>query len=99
MNISDGINPSSRTIRIKYADRVETIKLQGHQSSLGGVHYNYDKLLQPMLDMGIAREVKIADSTSYVVEVQPMTDWVLQLLKDNPQLFSDKKPVPSPVHQ
>lgn len=99
MNIPDRINPNPRTIRVKYEDRIEEIKLQGHHSSVGGVHYNYDKLLQPMLDMEIAREVKIGDSTSYVVEVQPMADWVLGLLKDNPQLFSDKTPVPAQMYE
>ena len=59
----------------------------------------YDKLLAPMLDMGIAKEVKIGDAVSYVVEVKPMTDWVIALLRENPSLFDDDRPLKSTVQE
>lgn len=68
---------------------VNEIDYYGHYSTLGDVSKNYDKLLKPMLKMGIAKKVKIGDAISYLVEVVPMTDWVLGLLRENFALFDD----------
>ena len=94
MNIPDRINPQSRKIKLLFEDGdVRKIDLHGHYSTRGNVSKNYDKLLIPMLHMGIAKEVKIGDAVSYVVEVKPMTDWVIALLKENPSLFDDNRPI------
>lgn len=94
LNIPDRINPQSRKIKLLSEDgEASEIDLHGHYFSRGNVSKNYDKLLIPMLHMGIAKEVKIGDAVSYVVEVKPMTDWVIGLLKENPSLFDDGQPI------
>lgn len=92
LDIPDRINPKPRKIKLLFENgETKVIDFHSHHSSLGNVSLNYDKLLPPMLDMGIAKEVKIGDALSYVVEVRPMADWVLSLLRQNPQLFSNNK--------
>ncbi len=94
MNIPDRINPQPRKIKLLYEDGdVREIDFYGHYSSRGDVSKNYDKLLIPMINMGIAKEVKIGDAASCLVEVKPMADWVMGLLKENPSLFDDDQPI------
>ena len=94
LNIPDRINPQSRRIKLLFENGdVREIDFYGHYSTRGDVSKNYDKLLIPMLHMGLAKEVKIGSAVSYVVEVKPMTDWVIGLLKENPSLFDDDKPI------
>ena len=94
LNIPDRINPQSRKIKLLLEDgNIREIDFYGHYSTHGDVSKNYDKLLIPMLHMGIAREVKIGNAVSHVVEVKPMADWVIGLLKENPSLFADDQPI------
>lgn len=94
LNIPDRINPQSKKIKLLYGDKdVHEIDYRGHYSTRGDVSKNYDKLLIPMIHMGIAKEVKIGDAVSYVVEVKPMADWVIGLLKEKPLLFDDDQPL------
>lgn len=94
LDIPDRINPKSRKIKLVYPDgKTKEIDSHGHLSSHGDISQNYDKLLEPMLNMGMAKKVKIGDATSYVVEVRPMADWVTKLLKEEPDLFKDKTPI------
>lgn len=46
-----------------------------------------------MLDKGVVKMVKIGDAKSYVVQAKPLADIVEKLLKENPQLFDDNKPL------
>ncbi len=78
---------------MKRVGAVREINFYGHYSTHGDVSKNYDKLLIPMIHRGIAKEVKIGDASSYVVEVKPMADWVIGLLKKNPSLFDDDQPI------
>ena len=50
-----------------------------------------------MIHKGIAKEVKIGDATSYVVEVKPMAEWVIELLKKDPALFDNNQPITDSV--
>ncbi|MGL6217491.1 MAG: AAC(3) family N-acetyltransferase, partial [Lacrimispora sphenoides] len=94
LNIPDRINPQSKKIKLLFGDKdVREIDFRGHYSTRGYVSKNYDKLLIPMIHMGIAKEVKIGDAVSYVVEVKPMADWVIGLLKEKPLLFDDDQPL------
>lgn len=94
MNIPNRINPQSRHIKLVEADGSQReIDFCGHYCSYGDVSQNYDKLLAPMLTMGIARQMKIGDANCYVVEVKPMADWVEGLLKQTPSLFEDDRPL------
>ncbi len=94
LNVPDRINPQSRKIKLLLDDGdIREIDFYGHYSTHGDVSKNYDKLLIPMIHKGIAREVKIGDAASYVVEVKPMADWVVGLLKENPSLFDDNQPI------
>lgn len=92
MNIPDRINPKERLIKIVQPDgSMKEIKYRGHYSSLGDVSSRYGKLLQPMLRLGYAKEMTFGKANCVVVEVRPMTDWVLSLLKENPDLFRDNE--------
>ncbi|WP_310579584.1 AAC(3) family N-acetyltransferase [Lacrimispora sp.] len=94
LNIPDRINSQSKKIKLLFGDKdVREIDFRGHYSTRGDVSKNYDKLLIPMILMGIAKEVKIGDAVSYVVEVKPMADWVIGLLKEKPLLFDDDQPL------
>ncbi len=94
LNIPDRINPQARKIKLLSENgAIREIDYYGHHSTHGDVSKNYDKLLIPMIHMGIAEEVKIGDAASYVVEVKPMADWVIGLLKENPSLFDDGRPL------
>lgn len=94
MNIPNRIHSEARKVTIvEETGKRREADLFGHYSTCGDVSHNYDKLLTPMLQRGIAREVKIGDAISYVVEVKPMTDWVLGLLKENSHLFDDDAPI------
>ena len=91
-NIPNRINSKTRRIKLIYENGdIREIDFAGHYSTLGDVSQNYDKLLNPMLKKGFAKETKIGDALSYVVEVKPMADWVIRLLWENPALFDDDK--------
>lgn len=93
-DIPNRINPKVRNIKLIYSeDDVREVEFYGHHSTLGTISDRYGKLLLPMLDMDIAKEVKIGDATSCLVDVKPMTDWVLDLLEENRDLFSDYEPL------
>ncbi len=95
MNIPDRISPTAKKIKIRRSDgSLDEIDYCGHFSSIGDVSKNYDKLLKPLLERGIAREVFIGDAKSYMVMVKPMTELVMAMLKKNPSLFSDDLPIP-----
>lgn len=92
LNIPDRLNPQFKHIKVVEADgHIREIDFNGHYSTTGDVSLNYDKLLEPMLKSGMAKEVKIGDATSYIVDVRKMADWVVGLLKDNPALFEDRR--------
>lgn len=94
MNIPDRINPKERIINIVNPDgTMREIEFHGHKSSLGDVSRHYGKLLQPMLNKGYVSEMSFGDATCYLIEVRPMTDWVLGLLKENPAIFSDNNAI------
>lgn len=94
LDIPNRINNKARDIKMIYENGdVRETKLYGHFSTLGDVSQNYGKLLKPMLEMGMAKEGKIGDATSYLVKVRPMSDWVTKMLKDDPDLFSDNNEI------
>lgn len=97
LNIPNRINPQSRQIKLLLEDgSIRKIDFYGHSFVNGDVSQNYDKLLTPMLRMGIAKEARIGDALSYVVEVKPMADWVMGLLRENPGLFENDIPLRTP---
>lgn len=94
LEIPNRIATKPRKLKILQASgSIKEIDYYGHHSTLGDVSKNYDKLLKPMLDMGIAKKAKIGDAVSYVVEVVAMTHWVLGLLRENSALFDDGEPI------
>lgn len=93
LDIPNRISKESREIQILQSDgSFQAIDFYPH---IGSTSLKYDKLLKPMLDMGIVKKVKIGDATSYLVEARPLTVVVERLLKENPQLFDDMKPLKS----
>ncbi len=97
MSIPDRINTNERILKIENEDgSMNDIKYFGHYSSLGDVSKNYGKLLQPMLDRGYAREMTFGRAQCYLVDVKQMTDWVFEMLKEKPNLFSDNEKITVP---
>lgn len=64
-----------------------------HHSSCGDVSQHYDKMLPLFLKQGIARQGTIGDATSYLCDAAGMAHITGELLKQNPQLFNDDKPL------
>lgn len=92
MDIPDRINPQERLLKIMHKDgSLKEIKYHGHFSSIGDPSQNYGKLLQPLLTLGYAHPMTFGQAPCYVVEVRPMTAFVLDKLKENPRLFCDLK--------
>lgn len=90
MKVPNRLNPNYRQIKIIETDgHMREIKFQGHYATFGDVSENYDKLLEPMLKKGITKVYKIGDAVSYLVSVREMRNWVITLLKDNPNLFEN----------
>ncbi|NLZ82997.1 MAG: AAC(3) family N-acetyltransferase [Clostridiales bacterium] len=68
---------------------------RGHHSTLGDVSQYYDKMLQPFLHYGIAKEGKIGDGDSVLCDAIKMSDLVSKYLKKNQKLFNDGEPIPT----
>lgn len=66
-----------------------------HYSPVGDISQNYGKLEIPLEKQGILTRGKIGSATSVLVEVRPMIDLTIELLKRDPDLFIDNEPVPS----
>lgn len=91
LDIPDRLNQDACIYKVKdYNGDIREVIYRGHKSSFGDVSKNYDKIEGIMLDEGIAKIVRIGDAKSYVVEVEPMTEMVLDLLKKNPHYFDTK---------
>lgn len=65
-----------------------------HWSILGpSISDNYDKLLGPMLDRGIAWRGQVGGAEVVVCKVPAMIDYTMELLADQPDIFLDKNPI------
>lgn len=90
LNVKNRINPKERRIKIVQPNSsLKEIEFHGHFSTLGDVSKNYGKILQPMLSFGYAKSFSFGQAECYLVEVRPMTKWVLAKLEENPDLFCD----------
>lgn len=92
--IEDRLKEEARPLKVLLPDgRTKQVDLIGHYNSRGDVSKNYDKLHEPMLELGIANEYRIGDAKSIVVEVKPMADLVGRLFQYDRDLFVDKRPI------
>lgn len=73
--------------------------LRGHHSTVGDVSQNYDKMLEPFISLGIAKQGLIGDAESVLCDVVGMAELTSKLLKKDPQLFDDGSPVPVEWYQ
>lgn len=84
---------------VTYDGKVIDRPLRGHHSTVGDVSQNYDKMLEPFVNLGIAKQGKIGDATSVLCDAVAMADLTTKLLTKNPQLFDDGNPVPIEWYQ
>lgn len=68
--------------------------MRRHSSPISDLSKNYVKLTAPLLHRGIARQGKIGDATSILIEVAPMVELTLEFLARDPDVFLDLDPIP-----
>ena len=54
---------------------------------------HYEKLLVPMLNMGIAKECYIGNSKTYIIDAYKCREYVYKLLEDDIHVFDDYREV------
>lgn len=69
--------------------------MRRHAAPISDISQNYSKLAAPLLTRGIAREGKIGDAKSILIDVVPMVDLTLDFLQHDPDLFLNLNPVPT----
>jgi aminoglycoside 3-N-acetyltransferase len=73
--------------------RVIPRPMRGHQSPVGDVSQHYDKMEEPFLRSGIARQGIIGDAKSILCDAVGMADLTSTYLKKYPDLFADADPI------
>lgn len=95
-NIPDRISSKPKQIKVINPDGDNYyLDYYRHHSSNGDVSKNYDKLLEPFLEKGIASKGSIGDARSYLCDAVGMADLTTEFLKKNSNLFADDKPIPN----
>lgn len=69
--------------------------MKRHSAPVRDISQNYDKLEEPLLKRGYAAEGYIGSARSVLVDVVPMVDLTSEFLQKNPDIFSDKSPIPA----
>lgn len=91
LDIPDRLNPDACVYKVKdYDGVVKEVVYRGHKSSFGDVSKNYDKIEPLLIEKGFAKVLTIGDAKCYLVDVKPMTDLVIGILRDNPHYFDTK---------
>ena len=67
--------------------------MKRHSSPVPDISKNYGKLEEPLLHVGAARKGRIGDGESVLIEVVPMVDLTLELLRREPDLFINEEPI------
>lgn len=67
--------------------------MRRHESPIPDISKNYGKLATPLFARGYAKQGKIGDASSVLVQVVPMVDLTLGFLQRNPDLFLDQDPI------
>lgn len=68
--------------------------MRGHQSPIGDVSKNYDKMMIPFLHHGIAKEGLIGDAKCYLCDAVGMAELTSSYLQRDPDLFLTGDPIP-----
>lgn len=68
--------------------------MRRHAAPISDISQNYSKLAAPLFARGIAREGKIGDAHSILIDVVPMVDLTLEFLQHEPDLFLNLDPIP-----
>lgn len=89
--IEDRLAAEAEQLKIKMEDgSVIACPQYRHRSSGGDISRNYGKLLEPMLELGIAKQGKTGDADSVLCDVVPMVDLCVKLLEKKPDLFFEE---------
>lgn len=87
-------NPEALQIRTPTGEIIDT-PMYRHHSPVGDISQHYGILETPMEKRGILTRGKIGSATSVLVEVKPMIDLTIELLKRDPDLFITNEPIPT----
>lgn len=95
LEIPNRINETSQIYKVVQRDgSIKEVEYNGHFSTYGDVSKNYDKIEDELFKRGIASRMTYGDAPCILVKVRPLTDYVIELLKVDPDLFGDKRPLP-----
>lgn len=86
------LTPDREALQIKLPTGVLAAPQHRH---IGDVSQHYDKLYQPFVARHLIREGQIGAARSFVIEAQPVFDFVSDLLKREPDLFATAAPIPT----
>lgn len=94
-NITNRLTEKHIQLRVLAPDgRFLDRPLRGHHFSGGDISYNYDKLLAPLLQNGIANMSFIGDANSVLCDAVAMADMTSMFLQRDPKLFENSDPIP-----
>ncbi|HHU61893.1 MAG: AAC(3) family N-acetyltransferase [Bacillota bacterium] len=95
-NIPDRLTEKPEDLQIRTPDgKIIDRTMYRHASPAGDISQNYGILEVPLEKRGILTRGKIGSATSVLVEVRPMIDFTIELLKRDPDIFLTNDPIPS----
>lgn len=94
MNVPNRFTDHIYTFYIKCDDKVNEFHMPRHYNEqCPHISDNYEKLLPIMLNLGIAKKVKILDSVSYLVDASRCRELVIKILKADIHAFDDQRDI------
>lgn len=94
MGVSDRFTNHIYTFFTKNNDEIMEFHMPRHYNEkCPHISDNYEKLLPVMLNLGIAKKVKILDSTSYLVDAHKCRNLVISILKKDIHAFDDQRDI------
>lgn len=94
MNVPDRFTSHIYTFYSKSNDIINEFHMPRHYNELcPHISDNYEKLLPIMLNLGIAKKVKILDSLSYLVDAYECRELVIKILKSDIHAFDDLRDI------
>ncbi len=94
--IPNRLTDSREELRIRMPDgNLIPCPMHRHSDEHGDISAQYDKIEELLFAAGIARRGRIGDAQSVLCEVRPMVNLVSKLLKIDPDLFIDERPLPA----
>lgn len=94
--VSNRLTEEHQALKIRTPDgRLLDCPMRRHQAPVPDISKNYGKLAAPLFARGIAKTGQIGQAESILVRSAPMVDWTMEFLRKDPDLFIDRKPIPT----